>query len=331
MSCEIGTDVIHAARLIRSGKLVAFATETVYGLGANAEDPRAVAGIFEAKGRPTFDPLIVHLARADQLPLVAREVPPQLEPLLKTFWPGPLTLVVPKTGAIPDLVTAGLESVAIRVPSHSLAGELLAAADLPIAAPSANRFGCVSPTTADHVAEQLGERIDYILDGGPCTIGLESTIVGWIANQPVVLRLGGLSLEEIERVMGPVQVRNSDSDPGCQSRNSLPQLAPGMLKRHYAPRTPLVVREKLLPDDLEPGDALLLPQPVGFSVGDRPYEVLSPTGDLKECAAGFFAALRRLDSAQPKRILAIKFSEQGLGRALNDRLRRAETEEFRPD
>lgn len=323
MYCQIGNDVAHAAHLLRSGKLVGFPTETVYGLGANAFDERAVAGIFEAKGRPAFDPLIVHLATVVQLPLVARTIPEVASQLIERFWPGPLTLVFSKTAAVPDLVTAGLESVAVRIPSHPLALELLKLADVPVAAPSANRFGCVSPTTAEHVAEQLGDRIDYILDGGPCSVGLESTIVSLLDAQPTLLRLGGLEIEELEQTIGQVEIKIAGSDPGNKASESSPQLAPGMLLRHYAPRTPLVVKDSLSASDLANGDALLLSQPVSFSVQNHLCEVLSMTGDLQECAAGFFSALRRLDALGPKRILAAWFPNEGLGRALNDRLRRA--------
>ncbi|HUG20288.1 MAG TPA: L-threonylcarbamoyladenylate synthase [Planctomycetaceae bacterium] len=323
MNCQIGNDVSRAAQLLRSGKLVGFATETVYGLGANAFDERAVAGIFEAKERPTFDPLIVHLATIDQLPLVARSIPEAASLLIESYWPGPLTLIFPKTTAVPDLVTAGLDSVAVRIPSHPLALELLKVADVPIAAPSANRFGCVSPTTAEHVAEQLGDRIDYILDGGPCSVGLESTIVSLLGAQPTVLRLGGLDVEELEQTIGHVEMKIAGSDPGNRASESSPQLAPGMLLRHYAPRTPLVVKDSLSAPDLADGDALLLSRPVSFSVENHHCEILSMTGDLKECAAGFFSALRRLDALGPKRILAEWFPNEGLGRALNDRLRRA--------
>lgn len=323
MNCQIGNDVSHAAQLLRSGKLVGFATETVYGLGANAFDERAVAGIFEAKERPTFDPLIVHLATIDQLPLVARSIPEAVSPLIEKFWPGPLTLIFPKTPAVPDLVTAGLDSVAVRIPSHPLALELLKLADVPIAAPSANRFGCVSPTTALHVAEQLGDRIDYILDGGPCAVGLESTIVSLLDAQPTVLRLGGLEIEKLEQTIGHVEIKIAGSDPGNSASETSPQLAPGMLLRHYAPRTPLVVKDSLSAPDLADGDALLLSRPGLFSIENHLCEILSMTGDLKECAAGFFSALRRLDALDPKRILAEWFPNEGLGRALNDRLMRA--------
>ncbi|HSG69395.1 MAG TPA: L-threonylcarbamoyladenylate synthase, partial [Planctomycetaceae bacterium] len=273
--------------------------------------------------RPTFDPLIVHLATIDQLPLVARSIPEAVSPLIEKFWPGPLTLIFPKTPAVPDLVTAGLDSVAVRIPSHPLALELLNLADVPIAAPSANRFGCVSPTTALHVAEQLGDRIDYILDGGPCAVGLESTIVSLLDAQPTVLRLGGLEIEKLEQTIGHVEIKFAGSDPGNSAPETSPQLAPGMLLRHYAPRTPLVVKVSLSAPDLADGDALLLSRPGLFSVENHPCEILSMTGDLKECAAGFFSALRRLDALGPKRILAEWFPNEGLGRALNDRLRRA--------
>ncbi len=323
MTAPIGTDLALAVRLLRAGKLVAFATETVYGLGADALNPLAVARVFEAKRRPKFDPLIVHLSDADELDRYAARIPPDAVRLAQAFWPGPLTLVLPKRDIVPDLVTAGLDSVALRVPAHPQARALIAAADTPLAAPSANRFGSISPTTAAHVAEQLGDRIDYILDGGPCDVGIESTIVGVLHDRPEILRLGGLSVEQIRDVVGEVSIRPASSDPGGRSENATPQLAPGMLERHYAPRTPLVVIERLTADLLEPGDALLLPTPPPIETGSHCVEVLSPTGDLRECAANFFAALRRLDALHPARILAVRFADESLGRALNDRLRRA--------
>jgi len=323
MTALIGTDIRRAAELLKSGGLVAFATETVYGLGADATNPQAVARVFAAKGRPTFDPLIVHLANVDQLPAIVEEIPATAQKLIDTFWPGPLTLLFRKREIIPDLVTAGLDTVAVRIPAHPQALQLLAAAGLPIAAPSANRFGQISPTTAAHVADQLGDQVDYILDGGPCSVGLESTIVSCLPETPEILRLGGLSIEQIEAVVGPVTVRPASSDPGGKVNEEHAQLAPGMLKRHYAPSKLLVVADSLEEVELRATDALLLPQPATIESEVMKTEVLSETGDLTECAVNFFAALRRLDASKAKRIVAVRFPEQGLGRALNDRLHRA--------
>jgi L-threonylcarbamoyladenylate synthase len=339
--------VEHAARLLREGKLVAFPTETVYGLGANALDEIAVAKIFAAKNRPTFDPLIVHVYDVAQLDELVTEVPPTARTLIDRFWPGPLTLVLPKTDAVPDLVTAGLPTVAVRMPDHPLALELLRLADVPVAAPSANPFGSVSPTTAEHVAEQLGDRVDYILDGGPCRVGVESTVVAvGQAFQPDrdalstptdschsgqagkpdlrLLRPGGVPLEAIEAVVGPVAIEPPATRTLAAS-GSLPQPSPGMLTRHYAPRTPLEIHTSV--PTIAPGErvGLLTLQPQPNASRFTAVETLSPTGDLVKAAARFFAALRRLDALQLDRIVALPFPERGLGRALNDRLRRAGT------
>jgi L-threonylcarbamoyladenylate synthase len=317
MSCDVGTDIERAAQLIRNGGLVAIPTETVYGLGADAFNPVAVARIFEVKRRPRFDPLIVHIAAGSRLKELAAHVPPPAQRLAARFWPGPLTLVLPKRDAVPDLVTAGLPTVAVRVPAHPVALELLQRAGCPIAAPSANPFGFVSPTLPQHVAEQLGEEVDYILDGGPCAVGIESTVIEFGSGQPRILRHGGLPVEDIEAVIGRVE----QSVPAGTTTGPVP--APGMLSRHCAPHTPLIIG----------GLGERLPQPGAWGLltlqaSEDPsrfaaIEVLSPRGDLREAAARFFAALRRLDALGLAGIVATPFPETGLGRALNDRLRRA--------
>jgi L-threonylcarbamoyladenylate synthase len=316
MAASIGRDVARAAEILRQGGLVAFPTETVYGLGAHALNPTAVARVFEAKGRPWFDPLIVHIADRSQLATLATDFPPIAMKLADRFWPGPLSIVVPKTPEVPDLVTSGLPEVAIRCPDHPVARELLRVSGLPLAGPSANLFGRISPTTAEHVAEQLGDRIDYILDGGPCRVGVESTVVQ-ITNDGVrLLRPGGVPLEEIESLIGPVL------RPDASAAESKPQAGPGMLPQHYAPRTPLVIDGNVaeLARDRRIG-VLAFRTPPAVSV--TACEVLSPRGNLREAAAGFFAALRRLDAQQLDLLVAESFAEEGLGRALNDRLRRA--------
>lgn len=310
------TSISEAAGCLRAGKLVAFPTETVYGLGANALDAGAVARVFEAKNRPHFDPLIVHIADEAWLPRLVIEIPPAARKLAEAFWPGPLTLVLPKTDLIPDLVTSGLPGVAVRMPSHPMARQLLRETDLPVAAPSANPFGQLSPTTAQHVAETLGERIDLILDGGPCEVGVESTVVQVQADGAVLLRQGGITQEDIERIIGSIAVRSSSSSGAAP--------APGMLDQHYAPRTPLRLYEEVQPADLSGrrvGALLLAPRPL--PVAAEAVEVLTEQGDLKIAAAGFFAALRRLDRLKLDVIIAWPFPDTGLGRALNDRLRRA--------
>lgn len=318
MTCPIGTDVSRAAGILKAGGLVAFATETVYGLGGNAFDLRAVARIFEVKDRPKFDPLIVHVADVAWLEKLAADIPSAARKLADRFWPGPLTLVLPKTDAVPDLVTAGLATVAIRIPDCQLALELLRATNLPIAAPSANPFGQLSPTSADHVARQLGDKIDYILDGGECSIGLESTVLALTGDTPQLLRPGGLPVEEIEASIGSVTIPGRTEPTGSEAQPS-----PGMLSKHYAPQTPLVIDPTPSPPPPGTRVGLLASRPVADSSGFAAVEVLSQTGDLKEAAANFFGALRRLDALRLERIVAQPFPEQGLGRALNDRLNRA--------
>lgn len=295
-------------------------TETVYGLAGNALDPRAVARIFEAKGRPHFDPLIVHLPSLSEISRVAMAIPDTARRLAEHFWPGPLTLILPRQACIPDLVTSGLETVAVRVPDHPLARQLLLESQLPLAAPSANLFGRISPTTSAHVAEQLGTRIDYILDGGPCRVGVESTVVDCSRTEATrVLRLGGITLEELTELAGPVEIAQTPDQAHPQAVAS-----PGLLPQHYAPRTPLTMISRGAVPTVSTG------QRVGYLAFEHlptgnyaQQEVLSPTADLQIAAANFFAALRRLDAQGLDLILAEQFPEIGLGRALNDRLRRA--------
>jgi L-threonylcarbamoyladenylate synthase len=306
-----------AARALRTGEVVAFPTETVYGLGADALNERAVAQIFAIKNRPRFDPLIVHLASKEMVPQYAAVIDERAVALMERFWPGPLTLVLRKRPLIPDLVTAGLDTVALRVPAHPVALALLRAVERPIAAPSANPFGYVSPTTALHVQEVLGSVIPLILDGGPCSIGVESTVCALTEADAVVLRPGGVTVEEIEAVIGPVTLASSSqSDPR----------SPGTLPRHYSPHVPLTL--------LAPGEPLphprkgeraglltLAPRPdvEGYSV----IAALSESGNLVDAAANLFASLRRLDSLKLQRVIVESVPEHGIGRAIMDRLRRA--------
>lgn len=317
MSARTTTDVAAAAAVLKNGGLVALPTETVYGLAAHALDPLAVAKIFEAKNRPHFDPLIVHVAEASQLDGLVAEIPNAARLLADKFWPGPLTLVLPKRDVVPDLVTAGLPSVAVRIPDHPVAQALLRESGLPLAAPSANLFGRVSPTTAEHVAEQLADRIDLILDGGPCRVGVESTILHVpVHGRPTLLRPGGTPLEALEAVVGPIEILQKTAD-------NIPQLAPGMLSSHYAPRTPVSLVESFdgLPEPAEWG--ILSPGPVPDAGRFGAVEILSERGDLAAAAANLFAALRRLDRTGVRWIAATLCPEAGLGRAINDRLRRA--------
>jgi L-threonylcarbamoyladenylate synthase len=302
-----------AAEALRAGALVAFPTETVYGLGADATNAGAVAAVFEAKGRPTFNPLIVHVASLEAAAELG-EMNEEAAKLARAFWPGPLTLVLRKRAGCPvtDLATAGLDTLAVRVPAHSVARALLRAAKVPIAAPSANRSGHVSPTTAAHVAADLGDRVAMILDGGTATIGLESTVVDATGHEPVVLRLGAASRADIARLLGrEVVVATGETDTPS---------SPGMLARHYAPAARLRLNAT---EVVDPEEALLafgssqVPPHAGVMLN------LSWSGDLREAAANLFSALRTLDAAGVKAIAVMPIPEQGLGEAINDRLRRA--------
>jgi L-threonylcarbamoyladenylate synthase len=301
-----GRGIARAAALLRAGALVAFPTETVYGLGADATDGRAIAGIFEAKGRPRFNPLIVHVASRGKAEALV-QLPEDGQRLAAAFWPGPLTIVArmwPDSG-IADLVTAGLPTLAVRVPAHRLALSLLEAAGRPIAAPSANRSGRVSPTTADHVLEGLAGRIAAVLDGGPCEIGLESTIIGVTEDDAVLLRPGGLPAEAAEAALGrPLATHGGGI------------VAPGQLASHYAPSA------RLRLDAGSPREGELW---LGFGRCEGAALNLSPTGDLHEAAANLFAYLRALDAmAAPGGAIAVApVPDRGLGRAINDRLVRA--------
>ncbi|CAE6800305.1 L-threonylcarbamoyladenylate synthase [Nitrospira defluvii] len=305
-----------AAEVIRKGGLVAFPTETVYGLGCDALNPEAVARVFEAKQRPSFDPLIVHVAEKAALDGLTQTISLSDHRLMERFWPGPLTLLLPKRARVPDLVTAGLPTIAVRMPSHPVAQELIREAAVPIAAPSANPFGYVSPTCAQHVADGLGERVDLILDGGPCQLGVESTIASMIGSRPELLRPGSITLEEISKVVGPV----------VRARESLTMAVPGRLARHYATHTPLTILTGHTVRSVRPlGERAGLLAMTAPRHGEQRYcaiEVLSPSGDLREAAQHLFAALRRLDAQGFDRLYAEPCDERGLGMAIMDRLRR---------
>ncbi len=318
MPALIGRDIPEAAQLLRAGKVIAIPTETVYGLAGNALDARAVARIFAVKNRPSFDPLIIHVPSVEAIHQWVEAVPAPLQELARHFSPGPLTLVLPKKQIIPDLVTSGLPNVAVRVPQHPLTRSLLELLDFPLAAPSANPFGYISPTKPTHVQDQLGDKLPYILDGGPCQVGIESTIVGFVNKQVTILRKGGLSVEAIEEVVGPVQVQtHSSSNPA----------APGMLKSHYAPRVPLRLIDSDEVDNLEQSDRVgLLTFQKELSTWEHQF-ALSPNGDLEEAAQQLFAYLRLLDTEDLDLILAERLPERGLGRAINDRLSRAAAEQ----
>lgn len=305
-----------AAALLRQGGLVAMPTETVYGLAGDALNPTSLAKIFEVKQRPSFDPLICHAASTAMAEDLVSAFPEPARLLAQRFWPGPLTLVLPKKRRVPDLATSGLPHVAVRVPAHRWAHQLLEAFDGPLAAPSANMFGRISPTTAEAVRQELGEQVDLILDGGPCTIGLESTVVGFSeTGAPRVLRTGGIGVEEIEGVLGEVEVATASS-----SRPA----APGQLESHYAPRKPLHLLESDESLPPEPNIALLYLGKVSFAETLAAARCLSPTRELREAAANLFRMLRELDEhPDVKTIYARPVPNIGLGRAINDRLKRA--------
>ena len=313
---QTGTDIHRAIELLQQGELVAIPTETVYGLAANALNPDAVLKIYETKGRPAFNPLIVHVHDAGEFEKYAIEVHPMIKILAEKFSPGPLTYVLPKKSVVPDIVTGGGDTVALRVPGHPLTLKLLSQLDFPLAAPSANPFGYISPVLAEHVAEQLDGKIPYILDGGHSMIGLESTVVTVENNKLVVLRIGGVPIEDLHEVAGEVELRiNLSSNPK----------SPGQLKSHYAPRIPLMVGDVAQMGKGQSGKklAVLVFSERNHSANVVAQEVLSPSRDIKEAARNLFAALRRLDKSGADIILAERFPEFGFGLAINDRLERA--------
>lgn len=317
MRCEIGTDIFKAVEILNHGGIVAIPTETVYGLAANGLDASAVAKIFEAKNRPFFDPLILHIAHSNAMNQIVSNVPQKAKKLMDHFWPGPLTFVLPKSDLVPDLVTSGHTTVAVRMPNHPVALELLSQLTYPLAAPSANPFGYVSPTNALHVQDQLGNNIDYILDGGHCNVGIESTIISF-ENEPTILRLGGVTQEEIEAIIGPVNVSvNEHSNPK----------APGQLDQHYSPYCKL---KDLKHDQLKPHSNVLFysPQTEEKYWGTNPriqcnVMYLTNNHTSIEAAANLFSVLRDFDQKGLTEVY-IEFAEnEGLGLAINDRLKRA--------
>ena len=296
-----------AARLIAGGRLVAFPTETVYGLGADATNDDAVAAIFAAKGRPKFNPLIIHLPDAAAAEALV-EMPETARTLAERFWPGALTLVLRRRADCPVslLASAGLDTLAVRVPDHPVAHDLLEACGRPLAAPSANRSEEISPTAAAHVVESLGDNVDAVLDGGPCRVGLESTVIDLSGDTPTLLRPGGLAPEEIEAITGPLATAGHEGAPK----------SPGMMTRHYAPS----IRLRMNAHTPEDGEALLA---FGPETTDATLN-LSPAGNLREAAANLFAMLRELDDGDRFTGIAVRpIPEESLGRAINDRLRRA--------
>lgn len=316
MKAPMGQDLEKAIAVLKMNKVVAIPTETVYGLAGNALNPDAVTEIFHVKNRPSFDPLIVHVPDVESWSKYAKDIPEKAISLAKKIGPAPVTYILPKRNVIPDLVTSGHPTVGIRIPNHPLALDLLRKIDFPLAAPSANPFGFVSPTTALHVQDQLGEKIEYILDGGPCNVGVESTIIDFSTKTTKVLRLGGFKIEELEELLGEkLEIQTSSSNPS----------APGMLISHYSPGIPLLVGDV---DELiqkNKGQKIAV-----ISLSRNPentplisYHPLSESESLTEAARNLFTVLRSLRERNFDLIIAEKFPDRELGKAINDRLKRA--------
>jgi L-threonylcarbamoyladenylate synthase len=295
--------------------VTAFPTETVYGLGADVFQPDAVKRIFAVKGRPQFNPLIAHIADMDQLEKLVPSIPDQAMRLMDEFWPGPLTIVLPKRKEVPDIVTAGMDTVAVRMPENPIALDLIRRCGTPIAAPSANKFTYTSPTTAQHVKEQLGSLCDVVIDGGACRVGVESTVISFTGSAPVLLRPGGVPVSEIERLIGKVATPAPGKSNGLES--------PGMLPNHYAPATPLSAFETIPDKYRDMADVgVLLFGPTGRTFKGV-MEILSQHGDAGEAASNLYAALRRLDALGLREIVAEYAPHQGLGQTINNRLSKA--------
>ncbi len=309
----IGNDIAQAVKFLNTNRVIGIPTETVYGLAGNAINNEAVIKIFEVKNRPFFDPLIVHTFAISEIEQYVSSFPKKAKKLAENFMPGPLTLLLPKKSIIPDLITAGLPNVAIRIPKHPLTLELLKNLDFPLAAPSANPFGYVSPTTAQHVDNQLGNKINYILDGGPCWVGIESTIVGFEGETPIIFRKGGLEIEAIEAIVGKVIINeHSDSNPS----------APGMLKSHYSPNLPIEIWQNDIETNREKVGAIVFSKYLP-NTDPKNQLILSKSGDYNEAARNVFAFLRAAELLDIDKLYVELLPEIGLGRAINDRLRRA--------
>jgi L-threonylcarbamoyladenylate synthase len=309
----IGTEIEKARALLLQNEVVAIPTETVYGLAGNALNEIAVSKIFEAKNRPHFDPLIVHVGKISDVELYVEEIPRLASDLIENYWPGALTVLLPKKSCIPDLTTSGLKEVGIRIPNHALTLELLNSLPFPLAAPSANPFGYISPTSAEHVNQQLGDKIPYILNGGNCSVGIESTVLRVQHNEIEVLRLGGISIESLHRFSPNIRINeHSTSSPA----------SPGMLTSHYAPRKPIYVGNiRELMHSFSSQKIGVLSFKEDFQVSAQ--RILSRSGNFTEAASNFFAFLRELDALEIDVILAEYLPDENLGRAINDKLKRA--------
>ena len=314
---EIGKDIYKAIKFLNENKPLAIPTETVYGLAGNALSEEAVRQIYTVKNRPLHNPLIVHIGTKHDVHKYSNEVPKKANQLIEAFWPGPLTLLLPKKNIIPDITTSGKPNVAIRMPNHPMTLELLSYLEYPLAAPSANPFGYISPTMPQHVQQQIGDKIPYILDGGICDKGIESTIVGFENGQPVVYRLGAITQEALEIVVGTIQLITKDN---------ISPVAPGMLLKHYSPTTLTIFT-----DNIKNAISSNSKKRIGLLLFDKPFlcseimhqEVLSDCSDLNEAAKKLYAALHRLDNYKLDVIIAERFPDTGIGKTINDKLERA--------
>lgn len=313
----ISKDISKAVQLLTAENIVAIPTETVYGLAGNIYSEKAIKAIFETKKRPFFNPLIVHIASIEELPNIVEFVPEKAKLLAKAFWPGPITLVLKKKAIIPDLITGGKDTVAVRVPNHSTTLELLEQLDFPLAAPSANPFSSISPTTAKHVETYFKDHIKMVLDGGACTSGIESTIIGFENDEPIIYRLGSTSLEAIEAVVGKIEIRNK--------KENAPD-APGMLERHYAPNTKTILTDNIMASLETYSNKRIGVLAFQTEVKDpniKKQIILSKKGNLNEAASKLYDALHQLDTYSLDIILAERLPDHGLGTSINDRLQRA--------
>lgn len=313
----ISKDISKAVALLNAEEIVAIPTETVYGLAGNIYSEKAIASIFETKKRPFFNPLIVHIPSTEYLSNIVDHIPEKAKRLANAFWPGPITLVLKKKNTIPDVITAGKDTVAVRVPNHPITLELLNQLDFPLAAPSANPFSSISPTTAEHVETYFKDAINMVLDGGACTSGIESTIIGFENDEPIIYRLGSTAIEDIEAIVGNIEIKNT--------KEVAPE-APGMLERHYAPKTKTILTDNI---------STILNEYKGKRIGVITYKseidntdievqiALSKTGNLSESASNLYDVLHQLDKMHLDVIIAEKLPDYGLGKSINDRLLRA--------
>ncbi|MEH1007363.1 L-threonylcarbamoyladenylate synthase [Winogradskyella sp. ECml5-4] len=321
----ISKDISKAIQLLTAEDIVAIPTETVYGLAGNIYSEKAIKAIFETKKRPFFNPLIVHIPSIDKLSDIVEYIPKKAQLLAEAFWPGPITLVLKKKAIIPDLITGGKDTVAVRVPNHPTTIELLKQLNFPLAAPSANPFSSISPTTAAHVETYFKDTIKMVLDGGACTSGIESTIIGFENDDPIIYRLGSTALEDIEAIVGKIKIKNMATERSQNNKEISPD-APGMLERHYAPKTTTILTDNI-PNTLDKYKA----KRVGLitfqsQIENNAIEVqiaLSKSGDLAESASKLYDVLHQLDKMHLDVIIAEKFPDHGLGKSINDRLTRA--------